>query len=93
MDKKLKMKWVKALESRRFRQAEGELYDNEGKYCCLGVLCRMVGLPNEKIKYEATLGDVKQGHLLPSATMMKLVAMNDEGYSFKEIAAWIRAHL
>jgi len=92
MDKKLKMKWVKALESGRYKQTRTVLTDNYG-YCCLGVLCRVAGVPKEKLRWESTLGDVHQGKLLPSASMGKLIDMNDGGSTFREIAAWIREHL
>ena len=43
MDKKLKKQWVKALRSKKYKQATGQLRVKEGKndysYCCLGVLC------------------------------------------------------
>lgn len=32
------MRWVKALESGRYKQTVGRLRDNKG-YCCLGVAC------------------------------------------------------
>ena len=37
MDKKLKAKWVKALRSGEYKQANGALRDGSG-FCCLGVL-------------------------------------------------------
>lgn len=43
MDKKLKAKWVKALRSGRYKQAEGFLKTADGKFCCLGVLCTISG--------------------------------------------------
>lgn len=42
MDKKVKVKWLKALRSGRYKQTRQKLYDGKG-YCCLGVLCRVVG--------------------------------------------------
>jgi hypothetical protein len=44
MDAKLKADWVKALRSGKYKQAEGKLHDpDEDSYCCLGVLCKVVG--------------------------------------------------
>lgn len=40
MEAKLKAKWVKALRSGKYAQAEGQLRRNGG-YCCLGVLCEI----------------------------------------------------
>lgn len=42
MDKKIKTAWVKALRSGKYKQANSVLYNGKG-YCCLGVLCRVVG--------------------------------------------------
>lgn len=60
MDKKLAMKWVKNLRSKRFKQTRGTLHRVEeekiGKqykpvgYCCLGVLAATCGVNEEKIK-------------------------------------------
>lgn len=44
MDTELKAKWVAALRSGEYQQARGTLFDGEG-YCCLGVLCKVAGLP------------------------------------------------
>lgn len=48
MDKKVKVKWLKALRSGKYRQARHKLYDGKG-YCCLGVLCRVVGAKSSGI--------------------------------------------
>jgi hypothetical protein len=37
MDQELKQKWIKALRSRKYKQARSSLH-MDGKYCCLGVL-------------------------------------------------------
>jgi len=38
MNKRVKRLWIKALRSRKYRQARGWLRD-DGAFCCLGVLC------------------------------------------------------
>ncbi len=44
MDAQLKEKWVEALRSGEYSQATGHLHDKEnGGYCCLGVLCKVMG--------------------------------------------------
>lgn len=44
MDIQLKAKWIAALRSGEFKQAQGELHDaRNDSYCCLGVLCKAVG--------------------------------------------------
>lgn len=39
MNKKIKAKWVKALRSGKYKKGIGALKTDEGKFCCLGVLC------------------------------------------------------
>lgn len=45
MDAKLKADWVKALRSGEYKQARGTLQDETGALCCLGVLCKVAGMP------------------------------------------------
>lgn len=48
MDKNIKEKWVAALRSGEYKQANGVLRDEWGGFCCLGVLCDLAdkeGLP------------------------------------------------
>lgn len=35
----VKVKWLKALRSGKYEQADGKLYDGDNQFCCLGVLC------------------------------------------------------
>lgn len=39
MNKRVKKKWLIALRSGIYRQAEGKLNDGRQSFCCLGVLC------------------------------------------------------
>lgn len=34
-------KWLKALRSGEYRQGRGQLRNNKGEYCCLGVACEV----------------------------------------------------
>ncbi len=44
MDSNLKTKWIEALRSGEYSQATEKLHDeNNGGYCCLGVLCKVMG--------------------------------------------------
>ncbi len=43
MDTNLKSKWIDALRSGEFKQAQGSLKHDDG-YCCLGVLCVLKGM-------------------------------------------------
>lgn len=42
MKKAIATKWVNALRSGKYTQTQNCLYDGEG-YCCLGVLCDVLG--------------------------------------------------
>jgi len=55
----LKAKWVEALRSGKYEQGRGALL-NDGKYCCLGVLCEVVGL--EIIATNRLAGDAYPDH-------------------------------
>ena len=44
MDDELKAKWVAALRGGEFKQGQSMLHDpGDDSYCCLGVLCKVVG--------------------------------------------------
>lgn len=40
----IQKKWVEALRSGKYKQANGYLRDNEDCFCCLGVACDVLGL-------------------------------------------------
>jgi hypothetical protein len=40
----VKAKWVKALRSRKYKQATGQLRTPDNAFCCLGVLCNLHAL-------------------------------------------------
>lgn len=99
MKKKYAMEWAKALESGKYRQGNGELYF-DGKYCCLGVLCKIngVNMPTGSIMSDypkvMKLVSFKTGDgELPKSEGITLVGLNDSGdYSFKKIAKVIRKY-
>lgn len=108
MNQDLKTKWVKALRSGIYKQGQmrlrrevgvGELFSHRGaqppkyEYCCLGVLCEVVGKP-----YTGSAGglswEVSDLAELPWNTQQHLVGINDSGkYSFSQIADWIEENL
>jgi hypothetical protein len=86
MDAQLKAKWVEALRSGDFKQAQGVLHDAKtDSYCCLGVLCKVVGAEwgefdkevddyivtkdHVPVKDGELLGDTDGEELEPSACM------------------------
>lgn len=106
-------KWLKALESGRYSQAEAQLRDldyssGNASYCCLGVLCNQHKDKQNKwvdgetfTVYASDGGVVDTFHEMPPASMLKkvnvpqsladtLAEMNDNGSTFKEIAAFLR---
>jgi hypothetical protein len=100
LDPQLKLKWVEALESGKYKQCKDRLH-YEGKYCCLGVLAEVGKTPKEVLwGIHGVLGPnaiqvwityYQERWNLDSDTAFKLAFMNDAGNSFNKIAAFIRA--
>lgn len=44
MKPEVKEAWIKALRSGKYKQGQRRLRTNDGKFCCLGVLCDISGL-------------------------------------------------
>lgn len=95
----VKTAWVTALRSGRYRQATQHLRAS-GAYCCLGVLCRIAGIP--LTRDGTACGPVKNYRnrdydpiyeIVGDNKMVKvLMRMNDMGDSFDQIANWIDAN-
>jgi hypothetical protein len=109
VDKKLKSKWVKALESGKFKRGKWQLKTQLG-YCCLGVLCKITDtdfdpegyfLPEElSTKAELTkqeqdtLSRINDGALLPEGVPHPAgYKEGGKGLSFRQIAKYIRKHI
>jgi hypothetical protein len=59
MNKVWKDKWVKALRSGRYKQAQGTLeVSGVGANCCLGVLCRIAGVKKIIRVEHGTISDI-----------------------------------
>lgn len=75
MNKEIKAKWIEALRNGKYRRGKGVLY-NDGKYCCLGVLCKVMGaefdgensFPPKSVSRAARLRD---------STIRRLANLND----------------
>lgn len=50
--------WLKALRSGDYQKGQGALRTSNGKYCCLGVLCEIAGVPREDRQNESSRYDV-----------------------------------
>jgi hypothetical protein len=68
MKPEVKTKWVEALRSGKYKQAEGVLRDEDGSMCCLGVLCDILapeGWKESPFGGEAIMGkDGAESHWL-----------------------------
>lgn len=98
MDAELKAKWVAALRSGDYKQGRAYL-ERDGAYCCLGVLCKILGLPTDDPQKTNAGADVTSElyrplrDLLPSA-FRKLTDLNDAFKApFTEIADYIESNL
>lgn len=104
MDKRLKRKWLKALRSGQYKQGKGALVNEAGAYCCIGVLGKVCGMPDEALLEHA--GSISGTGLealdyarLEHSVRDRLADMNDgvgrgtKRKSFKQIANWIEKNL
>jgi hypothetical protein len=94
--------WAAALESDEYRQGHGRLKDDDGGYCCLGVLCDLRAKDGEGewgdeghgpmfVRDEQRYTSMPPGAWLSSSMISALIEMNDnEKKSFDEIALWLR---
>ena len=110
MNPEIKSKWLAALRSDTYAQARSCLcIVSEGEpahYCCLGVLCEILGRPKKpdspgafcvRFLYDGEAmyptDDVLASVSLDPAEAVILAEMNDRGRPFREIADHIEAHL
>ena len=93
MNPTIKKKWIRALRSGRYEQANRFLMSPQGGFCCLGVLGKIQGLPDDKLCLQMT-SDLPRGKnaRLSRAARDRLAGMNDDGKTFEEIAAYIARH-
>lgn len=108
MDQKIKQKWIRALRSGRYKQTQNQLHDGKA-YCCLGVLCRVVGAKYQNRAFHwngyserGILPDKLRRELkITPSQEDRLTIMNDGDYSkeytapqtFKQIADYIEKYL
>jgi hypothetical protein len=95
MNKTIKAKWVKALRSGKYRQAQDVLRSDSGAYCCLGVLRSVMhkGSSLKKGDEEYLHPDHKKEAGLSYKQQGQLATMNDEGKTFSQIADYIEKKL
>lgn len=91
MDAKLKEEWVKALRSGEYRQGR-TYFDRYGKFCCLGVLCKVADQPTE-IGTTDNWAFVED-QIKDSGKVTRLIYLNDDHKApFPQIADYIEANL
>lgn len=111
LPKEFAEKWVAALRSGDYDQGTGELTvgredKKEFAYCCLGVACKSVGMPDNSLHPYSSLGQAKHSEtnvfklsgipieLIGTDLEASLMDINDyEDYTFLEIADWIEEHV
>lgn len=74
--------WIKALLSGRYEQGKGVLHSSlDNKYCCLGVVCDVLGVREKKDDECYIFGTSKDSSnvSLPKYVMEKLGMAGDEG--------------
>jgi len=108
MNKEIKDKWVKALRSGEYKQ--GRLYlQRDNLFCCLGVLCKVLDVPNGVSDYSNNTMSFNFGKEYSRVSLpfgfreviglsaikeANLIKMNDKlGKDFSQIADYIEANL
>jgi hypothetical protein len=100
MDKQIKVAWLKALRSGRYKQGKYELVNSSGEYCCLGVLARVQGAKKKEITnygllskedaFDKVINLDKYAAGLSLKSQRTLAMKNDSGcLCFTEIADYI----
>lgn len=94
-----KQKWIEALRSGSYEQGKSCLRNEEGNYCCLGVLADVTGTLgttfNERQGYLFSSDSGQHNiHLLPRKSQRELYHLNDtDGLKFPAIADWIEQNI
>lgn len=78
-------KFVEALRSKRYKQAQGVYKSGEDCYCAMGLFALVNGIP---IKSEVLLGNTDD--FIESSLECEIVDRNDDhDNTFEDIADWI----
>ena len=108
MKEKYKKPWIVALRSGKFKQGHTNLKNNDGRFCCLGVLAEINGYDPTLERYKLNGTEYLNDKLLNKFDLSEeaqrhLAAMNDGGedaegnrlreHTFDEIADYIEKNL
>lgn len=91
--------WIAALDSGEYRQGAGKMQDIGGRYCCLGVGCKLF-IPTSLLSIDNGRIQGAYPDMQPAApmwlqqvnddfdekTFRSLSTLNDDGFTFPEIA-------
>jgi hypothetical protein len=89
MKPEIKAKWVEALRSGEYKQGKGLLAE-DNKFCCLGVLCEVSGMPYDHVRFflpnevKEWAGLDSRNPMLPTGDLLS--DLNDNGKRFTTIA-------
>lgn len=85
MDEKIKSKWVTALRSGEYKQGSGslvEVYDGVPEaYCCLGVLCEVLGLERDGHEYKVPVVEGHESEISGGEEFLYCAVDISEGYA------------
>lgn len=107
MNAEIKTKWLEALRSGKYKQAQGVLRTADNTFCCLGVLCDIMYPDNwgNVLQHSVEFKYLSNRHFtglpigireeanLSATSEGNLVCMNDTGKSFEKIADYIETDL
>ena len=92
LDPKIKKDWTAALRSGEYGQAREMLmlgYDDQRRYCCLGVLAKVAGIGGYPSYHE-----IRSQSGLTTNDEATLIKMNDDDIkNFSEIADYIEENM
>lgn len=106
MNPKIKVKWLAALRSGKYKQGRNALRPTDDRFCCLGVLCDVVApkkwdkraldesLTSHDGQNELPTHAVRERAGIPFEALYDLATKNDsERCKFTIIANWIEKNL
>ena len=92
LDPKIKQDWIAALRSGEYEQTREMLmldYDDQRRYCCLGVLAKVAGIDGYPSYHE-----IRSQSGLTTSDQDVLFKMNDKDLkNFSEIADYIEENM
>lgn len=105
MNPEIKAKWIEALRSGKYKQGQNRLRSIDNHFCCLGVLCDVMGAAHEpgathpRVHTWRTAGLLSDAANIPEPVSFAghrhlcLIDLNDAGADFNFIADVIEEQL